>query len=635
LGVSRATADDFLTISPRIRVLPIIHGSGDFAIQVRDELLNRPYDCVAVPLPPSFQEDVEAAVEQLPAISVVVQVDAETDNSEMGPEDPLGFSYVPIDPCQGVIAAIRVALGERIAREFIDLETPRFEAITGSFPDPYALKRVRLERFAAAVLAAVPPPVPGQNADRIAWMANRLRALEARYQSILLVCSILDWPWIRDAYWRRIKPPEPETFFSPIATYPVDPRTLTFVLGELPYITGLYERGKSELTPDDNLSVDGVKEMVLDAREQLKKKHPKAAQRVTPQLLSVYFRYIRNMSLLERRLTPDLYTLIIAAKQTAGDDFALALAETARSYPYAHGGDDDSGADRGFEQSGLARIGINQGELPVWGHGPMVSRLPGQSITWRTCELKPRPLQDESTRWRQRWNPFGMCSWPPEDDRIESFHRHVRDQARAILGADLARTEKFTTSVRDGIDIRETLRNWHTGDLYVKVVPPSRGSLEVVVFLFDTPAEPSIYTNRTTWYAEHAEESTLAFFATDPMKNLVGPGIAQAQYGGALFIFPPRSIPDVWSDKRLDFTDTLEERLLAAAFLHSNDRHVAVVSQQIPPASWRRLARRFGRKIVHLPLKRFSGQLLERLRTFHVLNGRQVRSYAADYIRDA
>ena len=68
-----------------------------------------------------------------------------------------------------------------------------------------------------------------------------------------------------------------------------------------------------------------------------------------------------------------------------------------------------------------------------------------------------------------------MCSWPPEDDRIESFHRHVRDQAKAILGADLARSEKFTTSVMDGIDIRETLRNWHTGDLYVKVLPPEPG----------------------------------------------------------------------------------------------------------------------------------------------------------------
>ena len=74
--------------------------------------------------------------------------------------------------------------------------------------------------------------------------------------------------------------------------------------------------------------------------------------------------------------------------------------------------------------------------------------------------------------------------------------------------------------------------------------------------------------------------------------------------------------------------------MLAAAFLHSQDRHVAVVSPRIPPATWRRLASRFGRKIVHLPLKRFISQLIERLRTFHVLNGKVVRSYAADFIRD-
>jgi len=622
----RGTADDFLTISPRVRVLPIIHGSGDFAIRVREELLSRPYDCVAVPLPPSFQDDVEECIERLPTVSAVAQLDVDREDAE------LGFSYVPIDPCQGVIAALRTAIGERIVREFIDIETPRFEAISGIFPDPYALKRVTPELFSAALLPAIPPPQPGQHRARIAWMARRLHDLEAHHRLILLVCSLLDWPWIRDAYWRRVETPEPEPFDAPLATFSVDPRTLLFALGELPFITGLYERGRRELTADDNLSVDGVKEMVLEARETLRRQHPRNAQRITPQLLSIYFRYVRNLSLIDRRLTPDLYSLIVAAKQTAGDDFALAVAETARSYPYAELAEDhEPGADR---ESGCLRMGLDRAEVPGWGTAFMVSRLPGQAVVWRTCELRPRPVQRQQKRWRQRWDPFGMCSWPNEDDRIESFHRHVRDQAKAVLGSDLARVEKFTTSIRDGIDIRETLRNWHTGDLYVKVLPPGRGSIEAVVFLFEVPADPQVYTHRATWFAEHSEESTLAFYATDPMQNMVGPGIAQAVYGGALFLFPPRPIPEIWTDPRLQFATTLEERLLAAGFLHSKDRHVAVASPGLPRASWRLLARKFGRKIVHLPLKRFSGQLLERLRTFHVLNGKHVRSYAADYIRD-
>src|SRR5262249_7661511 len=155
-------------------------------------------------------------------------------------------------------------------------------------------------------------------------------------------------------------------------------------------------------------------------------KHPRVAARITPQVLSAFFRYVRNLSLVDRRLTPDLYTLIIAAKQTAGADFALALAETAREYPYAHAAEGEP-PDPGAHVR--LRVGIHRGDVPIGGPGPMVSRLPGQSMSWRSCELRPRPTRDEQTRWRQRWNPFGMCSWPPEDDRIESFHRHVRDQA--------------------------------------------------------------------------------------------------------------------------------------------------------------------------------------------------------------
>ena len=59
-----------------------------------------------------------------------------------------------------------------------------------------------------------------------------------------------------------------------------------------------------------------------------------------------------------------------------------------------------------------------------------------------------------------------------------------------------------------------------------------------------------------------------------------------------------------------------------------------MVSAKPPLAAWRRLAKRLDRKIVHLPLKRFGGQLIERLRKFHVLNGKTVRSYAAEFIRE-
>jgi hypothetical protein len=211
----------------------------------------------------------------------------------------------------------------------------------------------------------------------------------------------------------------------------------------------------------------------------------------------------------------------------------------------------------------------------------------------------------------------------------------VFDRARAVMGTDLARTEPFTTSILDGIDIRDTLRHWYENKIYVKVLPPSTGKLDTVVMLFDSPADPRDYPWRTTWYAEHKDESTLAFFATDFSKELVGPGIALATYGGALFIYPPTPIPDIWHDKSLDFTETLEERLLAAACRYSACPHIALLSPAPPGAGWRRLAQKYKKKWVHLPLGQFSDATIQQLRMVHVLNGREVRSFAADFIRKA
>jgi hypothetical protein len=620
---------EFLRISPRIAVLPIIHGSGDFAVEVRRVMLSADFDCLAVPLPPSFQSDVERAVDFLPAVTAVVQPEpprfdrAWTAEEDEDNESARACSYVPVDPCQGVIAAIRIAIGEQIPRAFIDQETAEFEPLGAVLPDPYALKRVPSERFAAAVLPAVPRPARRQQSARCVAMAGRLRTLESRHRSILLVASIMDWPWIREAY-HESSPAEEDDDVEPTQILSVDPATLVFFLGELPFVTGQYEQARANLDDDENLSIDGVKALLLAARDGYRRDLKSRARSVTPKLMSVYFQYVRNLSLVERRLTPDLYSLIVGAQQIFGDQFAIHLAEAAREYP-----------DAGASPFPPLQMGIDRARLPDGDVVRMKNRLPGQSVVWRKCELHPRPPKPEQLKWQMRWNPYAQCSWPPEDVAIERFRTHVKDTALALLGNDLARTEKFSTSLKDGLDIRETLRNWHTGELYVRVYPPTRGSLDCVVMLFDSPADPRDYPWRITWHAEHHDESTLSFFATDFMKGIVGPGIASASYGGTMFLFPPRPIRDIWRDRRFDFTDTLEERLIAAGCYHSQERHVALLSAAPPGPGIRRLARKFHRKLIHLPLGRFGQETIQQLRTFHVLNGREIRSFAAHFIRKA
>jgi len=660
----RAKIPPLLQLGQRLAVLPVIHGSGQFALTVRRWILETEFDCVAVPLPESFRESVESAVLELPRPAIVLQPpsprfssldeghDWSSPNWDGSPEadaeaidadelDPV--SYVPIDPCQPVIMSIRAAMGEHIPRAYIDLETDPFRPYSAVMPDPYAVRHVSPEKFAAAILPSIHRPPDEQTRARIVYMASRLAELEQKHQHVLFVCSVLHWPWIREAYSELFSPqagmrqsqrseassqvsvPQHDQVQEP-RLYPVKAQSLLFLFAELPFITSLYERARSELEEDENLQVDGVKELLLAARDSYRNDLGKHARRVTPLLLTKCLQYIRNLSLIHRRLTPDLISIVTAAQQILGDPFALHVAEVANTYSYVP-------TDEAIDDENFVTLGIDQARLPSGETVALVSRLPGSPITWRTIRLQRRPTPPEKDRWKYRWNPHNQCSYPPEDEQIENFRSRVFQRANAILGNDLARTEKFTTSVKDGIDIRDTLRHWHEDQIYVRVIPPSRGALDACVMLFDSPADPRDYPWRTTWFAEHKDESTLAFYATDYRNEMVGPGIALGTYGGAMFLYPPVGIADVWNDPRLDYTETLEERLIAAACLHSRCRQIALLASLPPGLGWRRLVRRHKKQLVHVPLSSFSDEQVQQLRMVHVLNGREVRSYAEAFIR--
>ena len=631
MTLAALTPEPIFALSPNIHVLPIVHGSGDMAHTVREIIVSRHIDCVGLPLPPSGQTLVEQGVDQLPVISVVVLPEPEGD-------DGSSCSYVPIDPCQPVIMGIRAAMSEGIPRAYVDHEVQYYHPLSWVGPDPYTLKSVPLATFAAATVPFLPPPQPQTPRwKRICWMAWRLHELELDFHSILFLCPMTDWPWLRQAYRERLPYPSPEQRKGVPAWWNVEPASLYFMLGELPYVTQLYEQRREEARPDTHLAIDGIKELVLEARSRWIASRSatiaKESNWVTPQLLQRYFQYVRNLTLLEHRLKPDLYTLVLAAKQMAGDEFALKLLETAKTYRYQILPSALDTRPRVF--MGIGELQDQDGEIHR-----AVNRLQGAPLVWRSITLQPQPPTPKKQSWAHQWNPNRQCSWPPEDHRIESFAAHVRQQSRNVLGADLARVERFNTSLEDGIDLRETLRQWAIApqrsvrDIHVKVAPPAKGTIEALVFFFEVPADPAIFSWQTTWYAEHQEESTLSFYATPFAANMIGPGIGEACYGGALFLFPPRLIPDIWENPALDFATSLEERLLAGACAHSREPYVAIVSPVPLKSAWRNIAHRFGRKLVPIPLHRFSGQTIARLRRFHVLNGHDIRSYAARFIRE-
>jgi hypothetical protein len=225
-----------------------------------------------------------------------------------------------------------------------------------------------------------------------------------------------------------------------------------------------------------------------------------------------------------------------------------------------------------------------------------------------------------------------ICSYPPEDLAIEEYGRNLKRIGVRQLSEEQGRCEPFTASMLDGIDMRETIRNLHQGKIYVRENRRVRGGVGCVVVIFDEDRAEDRFPYLMTWLGEHDQESDMAFYATPPTDNIVGPGISRCEYGGFLLSYPPRRMFDVWSDSDYQGALGKSEVLLMAALDYSQDPDVVYAASKPPRSYLKQLAARLGKRIVYLPLGSLSPVTLKKLRVFHVLFGHDKREIAKDYV---
>ena len=250
----------------RIECVPLVHGRLAFAIEVRRRLLSHRYDCVAVELPPSLQPSVDRALDLLPTMSVVLY--RETLSFLDG--DNLHY-FVPVQPGDVIIEALRIARGERIPCFFVDAEVPDFEGRATILPDPYVLHTLGLEGYFEACRPALEAQVDRRPLaqTRELHMAARLRDLLRRFSGrILFVGGMAHWTPIRRGLQSGVEklyddegvPPEAVEVFVPEA------RSVPFIVGEIPFVVGEYEKHRSGWELDDFDAVAALKSLLFEAR---------------------------------------------------------------------------------------------------------------------------------------------------------------------------------------------------------------------------------------------------------------------------------------------------------------------------------------------------------------------------------
>lgn len=96
--------------------------------------------------------------------------------------------------------------------------------------------------------------------------------------------------------------------------------------------------------------------------------------------------------------------------------------------------------------------------------------------------------------------------------------------------------------------------------------------------------------------------------------------------------YPPRRLLDVWGDPDYFALKTKAEVLLAAAIDYAIKPVIVYVAARPPRTLLKSWAKRFGKKVVFLPIGQLSPVTLNKLRGFHVLGSHDTRSIADEYI---
>ena len=85
-----------------ILAIPSIHSRVYFSMAVREAFEEFKPDIIAVEHPANFTDSLREAVSRLPFISLIIR---EINNEAV---------YIPIDPCDSIIEAVRLAIDEEI-----------------------------------------------------------------------------------------------------------------------------------------------------------------------------------------------------------------------------------------------------------------------------------------------------------------------------------------------------------------------------------------------------------------------------------------------------------------------------------------------------------------------------------------
>jgi hypothetical protein len=616
--------DQSLSIYPNIKVLPIVHGSLEFTLIVKKHFFDNPPNLVAIEMPYYLEEYINRIIPFINSYPIL-QIESEIK------------SYLVFEPLEPIVEALRNCYEENIPVFYIDNPPINSNLISlyrhyEDFPDTYALHYLSIQELMNLYNQYIKDFASPLDLYREVYMTLHLKKLaeENQDKNILFVCGFSHYKrikqWIsysfdkleelKDNFEIQLKRNfalfDSEKLKIEIFTLSINSPEILIQPG---YYNNLWNKYRSD--PKSWKYFDRINLQRNVYRIAKNEYEVQSGEIIAPQKEKYFFQFTRNLSLLHKKLIPIPLFLIYAAKGFINDNFAKIFYEKLMSIEK--------------ESSPFPEINLTLEQL----------NLDSEIVRFRTKLYKPhtkmvREIKSKIHKeqypgqWRELWDNFGMCSYPPEDIILEEYGNYLRKKALSLVKSLEAKSLPFTSSLYDGIDYRETIRNYYKNTIYVKELLKSNWDAGNIVVIFSTDEEK--YFWKSVWWGEHQEEGDMAFYATSPEEQIVGPGIARCIYGGFLLSYPPGRLSFIWNDYEFRNFRTAAEKLLAAAIIYNVKNSVVYVAEKNHSSKMNYFASRFGQKIIYIPITTLNQKKLSRIRRFHVLDSHNRRKDADKYI---
>ncbi len=603
----------------RVEFFVVESRSMEWAAQVRSRMLQNPPAAVAVSLPEVFRPLAGEVTGLFPALALVGSQDVATPDPESG-EPP---HLVPAEATDPLWEAVRSALELDIRWRMVAPETPGVDPLKNLEPDTLLAGKVDVSKLMRLSLLqqrggqGAFPDVDAIFAQVAAWHLQSL--MESHPGGVLFVCES---QWVFPVC-RQLESAQPQPLRrirrDDLRVYQVPPEIAALISAEPMGFVKLYEHART-----GGGALPGRYEWTLallqSARELTEKEF---STQLNGALFTPLLKYMRNLAFTTGRLFPTRYDLVVAARSFFDHDFGWYFFRLLTDAAEPPEGVTAPVLDLDPEQLGLAMRSVH------------FARKLRQQVPRFLSTRMDRPDGFSPEEWKNAFSEASMCSWPPEDLLIEGTALRLKQQGRQVIGERGRKTQPFTCTLLDGLDVRETVRNWFEKRIYVFEDISGKSAVGSVVLVFEEDErEDGQYPYCAHWYGEHDQESDMAFYATDPGEHVVGPGICRCEYGGLLLTTPPGRIWPVWEDPRLRFLRKKSQILLAAGLQLTREPVVLYIAPKPPEAFLKRLAIRMGLRILYMPIGQISPVRRKKLRSFHILAGQEARTWAHRFIPD-